>query len=137
MLERFEALPSTVRYAVLLVAAEGVLMLGASLLTLAHELQRGDSGGLVAAVGVVIFLPVPLAMLALAWLMVEGRPWTWRAALAYVILAGAFYLVGLLSSFTNIAGVLIAGGAVALLLRPSTRVHFRRRAARPRPEPGA
>jgi hypothetical protein len=124
MLDRLNALPTTVRYSILLVAAEGVLMLGASLLTLVREVQGGDPGALVVSVGVLIFMLVPIAMLAVAWLMLEGRSWAWRVAIAYVALSGFFYLVGLLSSFTNIAGVALAAGALALLLQPATRAHF-------------
>lgn len=129
MVERLDALPDTARYACLLVAALALLILGATLLTLARLVSQAQGpsgrGALVAAVSVVLFLPIPIAMLASAWLLVLGRAWVWKLAVAYTALAGIFYALGFLSSFTNIAGFLLAAGALVLLLLPPTRAHYR------------
>jgi len=124
MLDRLNALPAQVRYAALLVAAVAVLILGSTLLTLAGLVARGGPGETISVVALVIFLPIPLAMLSTAAMMVNGRPWAWRTALAYVSLAGFYYLFGLLASFTNIVGFLLSAAALTLLVQPSTRKHF-------------
>ncbi|MHB8509132.1 MAG: hypothetical protein ACYDGR_10875 [Candidatus Dormibacteria bacterium] len=139
--ERLDGVPTTLRYAFLLVVGHAMLLAIGDLLSVIVQLRRahgGTSGAEAGALILLLLLPIPLAMGAAAWLMTAGRRGAWLVVIGYELLVGLLSMAALMSSFTTLVSFALATGSLVLLLLSPSRGFFTRKpgASAAPPPPG-